>query len=204
MKVAKRIVLWCIALTAYCPLCCLPSKRSSHRFAGKGEHRRNRQTVATPVLSPSAGTYYSNQTVTITCSTVGATIYYTIDGTPPNPSSPVYTAPVSVAGNGTTKTIQAYATKSGMADSKVVSGTYVINYNQVATPQFTPTGGTFSSNQNITITCSTPGSAIHYTTDGTTPVHHPRCTALPFRLLATEPRKLSKRMQQRLGCLIHR
>jgi hypothetical protein len=129
----------------------------------------NGRPVATPVLSPGAGTYYSDQTVTISCSTVGATIYFTVDGTPPNPSSPVYTAPVPVAGNGTTKTIQAYAAKSGMADSKVVSGTYVINYNQVATPQFTPTGGTFSSDQHITVTCSTAGAVIHYTTDGTTP-----------------------------------
>ena len=40
---------------------------------------------------------------------------------------------------------------------------------QVATPTFDPTGGTFRSAQEVTITCATDSTAIHYTTDGAEP-----------------------------------
>ncbi len=39
----------------------------------------------------------------------------------------------------------------------------------VATPTFNPAGGTYTSAQNVTITCATAGTAIRYTTDGSTP-----------------------------------
>lgn len=43
------------------------------------------------------------------------------------------------------------------------------NRTQVATPTFSPAAGTYSSTQNVTISCATDGATIHYTTDGTTP-----------------------------------
>lgn len=39
----------------------------------------------------------------------------------------------------------------------------------VATPTFTPEAGTYTSAQNISITCATEGATIYYTTDGTNP-----------------------------------
>jgi hypothetical protein len=39
----------------------------------------------------------------------------------------------------------------------------------VATPTFNPPAGVYSTTQNVTISCTTPGVAIYYTTDGTTP-----------------------------------
>jgi unsaturated rhamnogalacturonyl hydrolase len=39
----------------------------------------------------------------------------------------------------------------------------------VASPTFNPTGGTFSSPQNVTISTTTAGASIRYTTDGSTP-----------------------------------
>src|SRR5258706_15797350 len=43
-------------------------------------------TAATPIISPTTGTYTSPQTVTITDSTSGSTIFYTVDGTQPTTS----------------------------------------------------------------------------------------------------------------------
>ena len=40
---------------------------------------------------------------------------------------------------------------------------------QAATPVFTPDGGSYSSKQNVTTTCDTPGATIRYTTDGNDP-----------------------------------
>ena len=43
------------------------------------------------------------------------------------------------------------------------------NGGTVSTPTFTPTAGTYSSTESVTIADATAGSAIYYTTDGTTP-----------------------------------
>lgn len=40
---------------------------------------------------------------------------------------------------------------------------------QTATPTLSPTGGTYSSTQTVTISDSSPSPVIHYTTDGSTP-----------------------------------
>ncbi len=95
-------------------------------------------TVATPVLSVSGGTYTATQSVTITCATVGATIVYTTNGTTPTDSSAVYAGPISVAMD---MTIKAMAFKPGWNDSPVVSADYVIYNNMVSVPAGTFTMG---------------------------------------------------------------
>lgn len=52
--------------------------------------------VATPMFSPAAGSYKGTQTLTISCATLGATIYYTTNGTDPTTGSTLYTGPISV------------------------------------------------------------------------------------------------------------
>ena len=78
-------------------------------------------TVATPTFSPAGGTYYEPQTVSIDCSTEGATIYYTTDGSEPTTESSVYSSPISVS---TTTTIKAMAVKEGLDNSAVAVATY--------------------------------------------------------------------------------
>ncbi len=86
-----------------------------------------------------------------------------------NESSILYTDPISVSGDGTSVTIKAFATKTGMANSLVASAIYVIDYTQVAMPIFNPTAGIYSSPQSLTISTTTSGAFIRYTTDGSTP-----------------------------------
>lgn len=71
-------------------------------------------TVASPVISITDGN------VTITCTTIGATIYYTTNGTTPTINSTAYAEPFTVE-NGIT--VQAIAAKDGVLSS-VVSKTY--------------------------------------------------------------------------------
>ena len=41
----------------------------------------------------------------------------------------------------------------------------------VATPQFTPVAGTYATGKSVTISCTTAGSEIYYTTDGSAPTN---------------------------------
>jgi hypothetical protein len=80
--------------------------------------------VATPTFSVPAGTYNAVQSVTISESTPGATVYYTTNGNTPTTSSPVYTGgTISV---GVTTTIKAIAVETGYTTSAVASATYTL------------------------------------------------------------------------------
>lgn len=80
-------------------------------------------TVATPTFSPPAGTYDSAQSVSILCATSDVTIHYTLDGTTPTTSSPVYSTPISVSES---KTLKAIAVKALHNNSAVGSAAYII------------------------------------------------------------------------------
>ena len=79
------------------------------------------ESVATPTFSPEAGTYTTTQNVTISCTTSGATIYYTTDGTTPTTSSSVYSSPIAIS---TTTTVKAMGVKAGMSNSSVATAVY--------------------------------------------------------------------------------
>ncbi len=81
------------------------------------------EKVATPTFSPAEGSYDTPQDVTISCTTDGATIYYTTDGTEPTTSSDVYVSPLAVT---QITTVKAMAAKSGMSNSAVATATYNI------------------------------------------------------------------------------
>ena len=79
--------------------------------------------AATPTFSPGAGSYGSVQTVTISDTTPGASIYYTLNGTAPTTSSAPYLDPVYVTN---TETLEAIAVASGYTNSAVKSAAYTI------------------------------------------------------------------------------
>lgn len=136
--------------------------------------------VATPSASPAAGLYYSTQTVTLSCSTTGAVVRYTTDGSNPTSSSPAYSSPIQVA---TDKTIKAIAIKTGWRDSSVLTAAYRIT-GTVATPAISPAAGLYYVPQSVSITCGTTGAAIRYTVDGTEPTATSILYSSPFSVLA--------------------
>ncbi len=74
-----------------------------------------------PVISPEGGLQSGPVTVSISSSTPGAVIHYTLDGSTPDANSTVYTAPFVVS---TTTTVRAITIAPGYTPSLVTSVTY--------------------------------------------------------------------------------
>ena len=62
--------------------------------------------VSMPVITPVSGAMEATQPITMSCSTVGATIYYTKDGSTPTTSSLIYTTPITVSVTTTIKALR--------------------------------------------------------------------------------------------------
>jgi len=146
-------------------------------IASGGGYASSNVTVATytiitsaPVFSPAAGTYYAPQTVTLSDSTPGATIYYSLNGFP-STSSPSCSSPCTVSVS-TTTTLRAIAIASGLSQSSTSVAVYTI---AAATPVFSPGSGIYATAQNVTITDTTPGVTIYYSTTGLPNTSSPSC-----------------------------
>ena len=120
-----------------------------------------KETVATPAFSVASGAVVSGTSVTITCSTEGAKIYYTTDGTKPTAESTEYTSAISVT---SAVTLKAIAVKDGMNDSVVASVSYTISSGNIpegfvevkgttitGNESWTPSSEVFVSGRSITI-----------------------------------------------------
>jgi hypothetical protein len=80
--------------------------------------------VAAPTFNPIPGSYDSVQTVVISTTTPGATIYYTTNGDDPNESDSQYTGSINIE---ETTTLKTRAYKDGWEDSQIATGVYTIN-----------------------------------------------------------------------------
>jgi N-acetylneuraminic acid mutarotase len=88
--------------------------------------------AATPLITPAAGTYSTDQTVMISDATPGAAIYYTTDGTPPFTHSTLYDGPITVS---STETLNAVAIGGGYLISDTATAAYTIDLGLASTPE---------------------------------------------------------------------
>jgi sugar lactone lactonase YvrE len=138
--------------------------------------------VAAPVISPDSGTFTSRQSITITDATPGATIYYSTSG---EFNYIQYTAPIPLEGSGTL-TISAYATATGYQQSQNASATYTLNFSPAATPVLSLASGYYAGQQTLTLTDSTPGATIYYSTNGTYPYTYSNVYSGPITVSNSE------------------
>ncbi|MBR0509690.1 MAG: chitobiase/beta-hexosaminidase C-terminal domain-containing protein [Clostridia bacterium] len=105
---------------------------------------------------------YGGTIVTLTCATGGAVIYYTTNGADPVKSGTKYTGPFTLT---STKTIKAYAAKSGMSASKTLERKLTVD--KVIAPVFS--SSLTATGYNVKISTATAGATVYYTTDGSAP-----------------------------------
>jgi hypothetical protein len=80
-------------------------------------------TLGPPLITPPGGTFGGDQTVTISAAP-GATVRFTVDGSDPNETSPLYVGPFPIAQDAT---VMARAFQDGWFPSPSASATFVID-----------------------------------------------------------------------------
>jgi glucose/arabinose dehydrogenase len=151
-------------------------------YGGKIYQIQDSHQVLAPLLSsslwPTNEILYTN-IVTVTCGTPAAVIHYTTTGQDPTESDAIVanggTLQVS---NGATNKLRAF--RADLNPSDITSAVFVV---QVATPAFTPQSP-ITNGTSISISSATPGAAIYYTLDGTTPTTNSQIYSGPVTINA--------------------
>jgi formylglycine-generating enzyme required for sulfatase activity len=142
----------------------------SFSTCGNGNDPDGGGTVPKPTAIPAGGTYTGTQSITLSCTTAGASIYYTLDGKAPTSASTLYgNAPIPI---NSTATLKAIGIVSGMSNSEMLTEVYTINTDgggTVPKPTAIPAGGTYTGTQSVTLSCTTAGASIYYPLAGNAP-----------------------------------
>jgi len=129
-------------------------------------------TVAPTVsASPSGGVYATQQSVTITSSEPGV-IYYTTDGSAPDPATSANgPSPIAITTQGATTTLKFLAVDLAGNRSEVRAETYIVD-DTAPSVTASPPGGTYDAPQSVTLMATDnvdPTPMVYYTTDGSAP-----------------------------------
>jgi alpha-tubulin suppressor-like RCC1 family protein len=121
--------------------------------------------VPAPILSLASGLYSTDQSVTVTIVDPDATLRYTTTGVDPTSSDATVTSGGSIAIQ-QSQTLKVSGWRTGSPTSVVVARSYEL---KVVTPVLTPGSGAYGSSQSVSMSTTTSGTTIRYTTDGTEP-----------------------------------
>jgi hypothetical protein len=124
-------------------------------------------SVAFPLLLSTAGPFSGNVTFTVSGLPSGATGSFNVIGMAgPGPLTLTVATPSNLAGGAYPFTVR-YLT--GTVSHTLSLNLAITSSSQVATPAFSPAAGKYASFPTVTISTTTSGASIRYTTDGSTP-----------------------------------
>ena len=121
--------------------------------------------AASPTFSLPSGTYTSVQSVILSDTTPGASIYYTTNGSTPTVASLRYAGAITVSA---TETINAIAVAANYSNSPVASAAYTVTL-PANPPRLSLPAGAYTSVQSAILSDATPGAIMYYTMDGSAP-----------------------------------
>ena len=135
------------------------------------------EQVKKPAADVEAGEVEKNTGVILSTQTKGAVIRYTTDGSEPDENSTVYSSAIFITGD---MTIKAKAFRTGMIPSDTLTVSYTVKSDNIvpAKAEATMNGKAVKDNDTVpkgylTLTTSTPGAVIYYTTNGICPKDDP-------------------------------
>lgn len=130
-------------------------------------------------FTPEAGTYYEPLSISLSCNTAGAQIYYSMDGSNPTEDSDLYTEPITIS---QTTLLRARAYHPQYLPGNPELRSYVLKVHPV---DFSLPGGSYDVPIDVSLSCLTPLSEIHYTTNGTDPQIYSPLYEAPLHLEST-------------------
>lgn len=149
--------------------------------------------VNAPSITPGNGSYEGSVLVTINSNTPGATVYFTTVGSLPvigNGLTRTYTEPfwLSTAG---LRNIKAISVLNGVQSTVASVFIEINNPTLTEAPVLIPGEGSYVGSTPVSMSSTTPGSAIYWTNNGATPtVGHPFTSLYTGPVLVTSSRQL--------------
>jgi len=141
--------------------------------------------VEPPQISPAPGVYTTQQTITLTDATPGATIYYQAYGIVNTSGIAAYAGPIALTTGGE-ETIVYYASENGYQGTSSQTVNYYLNLPDAPAPTFSLAAGTYSGAQTLTISDAAAGADIYYTTNGSLPGLYSTPYAGPIAISSSE------------------
>ena len=119
-----------------------------------------------PVLDPAEGTFTGVALIKVTSATPGSELRCTLDGTEPTADTPVVSPPLAITQTGSLA--RCVATRAGLTRSDVTSMASGLVI-KATPPVMTPSGGSFTNQATIIMSCATEGCTMRYSMDGSVP-----------------------------------
>lgn len=162
------------------------TKPATFAFSDSAKLTVQEPKLLKPVAKPAGGAFYPSTMVVLSNDTAGTSIYYTLNGDDPVQTSAKFNAGDTIRISETT-TVKARAYKDKFRSSDIMIETYTYTVpGKVVKPVIKPLVPTFQNSLVCSLSTTTPGADIYYTSDGSSPlIGSPAKASGSFTITAT-------------------